>query len=148
MDHLPKDYDEATDLIAYPKNKFILWTHDGNNVMWGNYGDGYFFGEDSNGVRVWGAYGNGHFSGYYDNEFFYGKYGKNHWKAYGLFGEKRSFGGFKLFSEDRPIPFPRPHEKSDRVDILPIEEPTTDFEGSFARLDKKPLRKNLLNTAN
>ena len=148
MEHIPESYESTLDIIAQNENRFILWTHDGENIMWGTYGNNHFTAEDNNGEKVWGVYNNGFFAGVYGDQFFYGKYGRNQWKAYGLFGEKRSFGGFKLFSEDRPTPLPRPYDKPQKIDKPHIAEHIGSLEGPLNLQHKKPLRKNLLNGFN
>ena len=86
--------------IAPRIRRFILWTNDGKNVMWGKYGNHHFYGEDNNGKKTWGIYYRGSFAGFYDGEFFYGRYSRDKWKARGLFGLNYSNGGFKTF----PLP--------------------------------------------
>ncbi len=95
-----KEVTTMIDRLRVPK-RFILWTHDGKNVMWGKYGNGYFTGKDNNGKKAWGIYYDGSFAGYYDDHFFYGRYNDHRWKARGIFGMRSSYGGFKTF------PFPR-----------------------------------------
>ena len=85
-------------------NRFLLWTHDGVNVMWGKFGNGYFIGEDNSDKHTWGVYGSHVFAGFYDGEFFYGKYRSNIWKARGLFGEASSKGKFEVFRNEPPQP--------------------------------------------
>jgi hypothetical protein len=65
--------------------------------MWGYVGNGYFVGQDNNGKSCWGICGSGVFAGFYDGEFFWGKYRCGNWKAIGLFGENYSFGKYILF---------------------------------------------------
>jgi len=65
--------------------------------MWGSYGSGRFVGTDNLGKRCWGIYGKGIFAGFYDGDFFYGKYEKGNWKAQCLFGLENSRGDYKLF---------------------------------------------------
>ena len=38
--------------------RFLLWTSDGNHILWGRLGNGYFTGKDDLGKDVWGIYGN------------------------------------------------------------------------------------------
>lgn len=87
---------EIVDAVEIPR-RFILWTHDGKNVMWGKYGDNYFAGEDNNGKKAWGIYYKGSFAGFYDDHFFYGKYRGHRWKARGLFGMRSCHGEFRTF---------------------------------------------------
>ncbi|MFH1978524.1 MAG: hypothetical protein ABIJ92_04320 [Candidatus Aenigmatarchaeota archaeon] len=77
-------------------HRFILWTHDGENVIWGTYANGYFVGEDNNGVKVWGIYENHKFAGFYEDELFFGWYSGNHWKAMDIYGDY-SYGEYKVF---------------------------------------------------
>ena len=88
---------EETDARITTRVRFLLYTHDGEHAMWGYVGNGYFVGQDNQGKNCWGIYGNGVFAGFYDNEFFWGKYRCGNWKAIGLFGENYSFGKYILF---------------------------------------------------
>ncbi len=94
---IPKTPEEAETAVIPPRNRFILWTYDGAHVMWGIYGNGRFVGTDNLGKRCWGIYGNGIFAGFYDGEFFWGKYSNGAWKAQYLFGLRYSFGKYVLF---------------------------------------------------
>lgn len=89
-------FDESATSVYPVERRFILWTHDGVNVMWGTYGDGYFEGEDNSGAEIWGIYEDGAFAGFRDGELFYGNYWRGRWKAYNLYGNQ-AYGGFKLF---------------------------------------------------
>jgi hypothetical protein len=93
---VPETYEEADSLIC-TRVRFLLYTHDGEHIMWGFVGDGYFVGQDNLGKRCWGIYGNGVFAGFYDGEFFWGKYRCGNWKAEGLFGEYYAHGKYILF---------------------------------------------------
>lgn len=93
----PNSYEEAEASIRPARNRFILWTGNGVHVMWGFYGNGRFVGTDNNGKRCWGIYGKGVFAGFYDGDFFYGKYEVGKWKAQYLFGLENSRGEYKLF---------------------------------------------------
>jgi hypothetical protein len=93
---VPGTYEEADSLIC-KRVRFLLYTHDGKHIMWGFVGDGYFVGQDNLGKRCWGIYGNGVFAGFYDGEFFWGKYRCGNWKAEGLFGENYTHGKYVLF---------------------------------------------------
>jgi hypothetical protein len=64
------------------------------------YGNGRFVGTDNLGKRCWGIYGRGVFAGFYDGEFFWGKYGNGAWKAQYLFGLENSYGKYVTF----PVP--------------------------------------------
>ncbi len=88
---------EETDAQIITRVRFLLYTHDGKHIMWGYVGNGYFVGQDNQGKNCWGIYGNGVFAGFYDGEFFWGKYRCGNWKAIGLFGENYSFGKYILF---------------------------------------------------
>ena len=93
---VPETYEEADSLVC-TRVRFLLYTHDGEHIMWGFVGDGYFVGQDNLGKRCWGIYGNGVFAGFYDGEFFWGKYRCGNWKAEGLFGEDYAYGKYILF---------------------------------------------------
>ena len=93
---VPGTYEEADSLIC-KRVRFPMYTHDGKHIMWGFVGDGYFVGQDNLGKRCWGIYGNGIFAGFYDGEFFWGKYRCGNWKAEGLFGENYAHGKYILF---------------------------------------------------
>lgn len=93
----PGSYEEAQASIRPARNRFILWTGNGVHVMWGFYGNGRFVGTDNNGKRCWGIYGKGVFAGFYDGDFFYGKYEAGKWNAQYLFGLENSRGEYKLF---------------------------------------------------
>jgi len=88
---------EETDSRICQRTRFLLYTHDGKHIMWGFVGNGYFVGEDNLGKRCWGIYGKGVFAGFYDGEFFWGKYRCGNWKAIGLFGENYTHGKYILF---------------------------------------------------
>jgi len=90
---------EETDSRICQRTRFLLYTHDGKHIMWGFVGNGYFVGEDNLGKRCWGIYGKGVFAGFYDGEFFWGKYRCGNWKAEGLFGENYAHGKYILFPE-------------------------------------------------
>jgi hypothetical protein len=95
--NVPRTYEE-TDAQLYPtRTRFIMYTQDGKHIMWGFVGNGYFLGTDNLGKRCWGIYGNGVFAGFYDGEFFWGRYRNENWKAEGLFGEKYTYGKYVLF---------------------------------------------------
>jgi hypothetical protein len=93
---VPETYEE-TDAQICCRVRFLIYTHDGKHIMWGYVGNGYFVGQDNLGKRCWGIYGNGIFAGFYDGEFFWGKYRCGNWKAIGLFGENYSHGKYILF---------------------------------------------------
>ena len=93
---VPETYEE-TDSRICQRTRFLLYTHDGKHIMWGFVGNGYFVGTDNLGKRCWGIYGKGVFAGFYDGEFFWGKYRCGNWKAMGLFGENYTHGKYILF---------------------------------------------------
>jgi len=95
---VPGTYEE-TDSRICQRTRFLLYTHDGKHIMWGFVGNGYFVGEDNLGKHCWGIYGKGIFAGFYDGEFFWGKYRCGNWKAMGLFGENYTHGKYILFPE-------------------------------------------------
>lgn len=82
--------------------KFLLWTDDGNHIMWGRLGNGYFTGKDDLGKSVWGIYGKHVFAGFYDGEFFWGRYKGGFWKATGLFGLEKAQGAYIIFPNVHP----------------------------------------------
>jgi hypothetical protein len=101
---VPKTYEETDAQLISRRARFLLYTHDGKHIMWGYVGNGYFVGQDNLGKRCWGIYGNGVFAGFYDGDFFWGRYRNGNWKAEGLFGENYTHGKYILF----PIPTPEP----------------------------------------
>ena len=94
---LVPDTFEETDGRVIQRTRFLLYTNDGKYVMWGFVGNGHFVGTDNMGKRCWGIYGNGVFAGFYDGEFFWGKYRCGNWKAEGLFGLNCGSGKYVLF---------------------------------------------------
>lgn len=94
---MPESLEAAQENAESRLGRFILYTHDGKNVMWGFFGNHYFYGEDNNGKVAYGIYGNHIFAGFYDGEFFWGKYRRGHFKAEGLFGEDYSRGRYVTF---------------------------------------------------
>ena len=99
-----------------PVRRFLMWTHNGEHIMWGRVGHSHFIGTDDMGNHAWGIYGKQVFAGFYEGEFFFGKYRGGNWKAEGLFGEESSRGRYVLFPAKvvRPHPTPRP---------IPVPEP-------------------------
>jgi hypothetical protein len=93
---VPGTYEEADARICI-RTRFLLYTHDGRHIMWGFVGNGYFVGQDNLGKRCWGIYGDGVFAGFYDGDFFWGKYRCGNWKSEGLFGENYTRGKYILF---------------------------------------------------
>lgn len=95
----PATPEEAERSIYPVRRRFLMWTHDGMHIMWGFYGNGRFVGTDNLGKRCWGIYGKGVFAGFYDGEFFWGKYCNGSWKAEYLFGLEYSRGKYVLFPQ-------------------------------------------------
>jgi hypothetical protein len=93
----PATPEEAERSIYPVRRRFLMWTHDGVHIMWGIYGNGVFVGTDNLSKRCWGIYGKGVFAGFYDGEFFWGKYCNGAWKAEYLFGLEYSRGNYVLF---------------------------------------------------
>jgi len=106
----PATLEEAERNIWPVRYRFLMWTSDGMHIMWGIIGNGRFVGTDNLGKRCWGIYGKGVFAGFYDGEFFWGKYSNGLWKAEYLFGLDNSRGSYELFpsptitSEDAASP--------------------------------------------
>jgi hypothetical protein len=94
---VPETLEEAEASIYPVRSRFLLWTNDGVHIMWGFYGNGRFVGTDNLGKRCWGIYGKGVFAGFYDGEFFWGRYSNGLWKAEYLFGLEASQGKYVLF---------------------------------------------------
>ena len=100
----PKTYEETKTIVKSVEtpHKFIFWTHDGNHVILGEYGNGFFIADDVDGTHVWGSYNAGRFLGFYGGDEFSGNYrqGPGHlwnWRALNLFGETVTYGKFILF---------------------------------------------------
>ena len=96
-DLTPVTIEEAEEKIYPIRQRFLLWTRDGAHIMWGFYGNGRFVGTDNLGKRCWGIYGKGVFAGFYDGEFFWGRYHNGTWRAQYLFGLKYARGRYVLF---------------------------------------------------
>lgn len=94
---VPRTYEEANTLLSNRRIRFLLYTHDGKHIMWGFIGNNYFIGQDNLGKRCWGIYGNGVFAGFYNNQFFWGRYRNGNWKAQGLFETNYTYGKYILF---------------------------------------------------
>ena len=94
---VPDTYEEVDAQVSITRVRFLLYTDDGKHVMWGYVGNGYFVGEDNMDKRCWGIYGKGVFAGFYDGEFFWGKYNSGNWRATGLFGLNCAQGKYILF---------------------------------------------------
>ena len=95
----PATSEEAERSIYPVRYRFLMWTSDGMHIMWGIYGNNRFVGTDNLGKRCWGIYGKGVFAGFYDGEFFWGKYSSGIWKAEYLFGLENSRGSYVLFPQ-------------------------------------------------
>jgi hypothetical protein len=94
---VPRTYEEADAKLIPTRTRFLMYTHDGKHIMWGFVGNNYFVGTDNLGKRCWGIYGKGVFAGFYDGDFFWGRYWNGNWKAEGLFGEKYTYGKYIIF---------------------------------------------------
>lgn len=94
---VPDTYEEVDVQVSITRVRFLLYTDDGKHIMWGYVGNGYFVGEDNMDKRCWGIYGKGVFAGFYDGEFFWGKYNSGDWKAIGFFGLNCAQGKYILF---------------------------------------------------
>ncbi len=94
---IPETPEKAATAIYPSRNRFLLWTKDGLHIMWGTFGNGVFVGTDNLGKRSWGIYGRGIFAGFYDGEFFWGRYSNGAWRARYLFGLEYSYGKYVLF---------------------------------------------------
>jgi hypothetical protein len=91
---IPNSY-KATEAAVGPlRNKFLMWTYNLKNIMWGHYGNIYFVGQDNQGKRAWGIYGDGIFAGIYDGDFFWGFYRSGRWRAFRLFGKTQTYGRY------------------------------------------------------
>jgi len=96
---VPSSYEETDACVTIQRARFLLYTDDGKHIMWGFVGNGYFVGTDNLNKRCWGIYGKGVFAGFYDGEFFWGKYRCGNWKAEGLFRLNHGYGKYILFPE-------------------------------------------------
>ena len=101
---VPNTYEETDAKVSAQRFRFLLYTNDGKHVMWGFVGNGHFVGTDNEGKRCWGIYGNNVFAGFYDGEFFWGKYRNGNWKAEGLFGLNAASGKYILFRTPTTTP--------------------------------------------
>ncbi len=91
---IPSNPEEAEEAIGPLKGRFLMWTRDLRHIMWGCFGNGYFVGTDNLGKRAWGIYGERVFAGLYGGDFFWGFYGNGRWRAFGLFGMRRTQGRY------------------------------------------------------
>ena len=99
---VPTTLAEAEASILPVRRRFLMWTYDGVHIMWGTFGNGRFVGTDNLGKRCWGIYGRGIFAGFYDGQFFWGKYNNGAWKAQYLFGLAYSGGKYLTFPQLKP----------------------------------------------
>ena len=89
---------EKAELEMIPlRARFLMWTNDGVHIMWGFCGNGRFTGTDNLQNRCWGIYGKGIFAGFYEGEFFWGRYCNGTWKAQDLFKPGQTHGKYVLF---------------------------------------------------
>src|SRR3989304_560885 len=96
---------EEAERSIYPiRTRFLMWTHDGVHIMWGVFGNGRFVGTDNLGKRCWGIYGSGIFAGFYDGEFFWGRYNNGAWKAQYLFGLRSAACEGVIFPQPPGLP--------------------------------------------
>lgn len=93
-ERIPKTYEQAETLVMPIRSRFLMYTNDLRHIMWGTFGANHFVGVDNQGKRVWGIYYQGVFAGFYDGEFFWGKYSNGYWKATNLFGLPQSYGRY------------------------------------------------------
>jgi hypothetical protein len=108
---VPKTLEEAENCILPIRTRYLMYTNDGLHIMWGAFRKGYFTGTDNLGKTCWGIYGRGVFAGFYDGQFFWGRYGNGAWKASYLFGLPLSYGRYVLFpplavAVPSPMPYP------------------------------------------
>lgn len=96
---VPTTLEEAEASIVPIQTRYLMWTNDGTHIMWGSFGNGRFAGTDNLGKRCWGIYGRGIFAGFYDGQFFWGKYDRSTWKAQYLFGMENSYGKYVTFPQ-------------------------------------------------
>jgi hypothetical protein len=94
---IPKTLEEAEAEIVPLRARYLMWTHDGVHIMWGFCGNGRFTGNDNSGKHCWGIYGKGVFAGFYNGEFFWGRYRNGTWKAQDLFKPGPTHGKYVLF---------------------------------------------------
>ena len=97
---IPVSFAEAEDCVVPVRGRFLLWTQNLEHIMWGRLGGRFFAGEDNLGKHAWGVYGNGYFAGFYDGNFFWGRYSRGSWKAVGLFNLNQVYGGYRVY----PLP--------------------------------------------
>ena len=101
-EQIPKNLQEAESIMPPIRTRYLMYTNNGAHIMWGSLGNGRFIGTDNNGKHCWGIYGQGIFAGFYDGQFFWGKYSNGAWKAEYLFGLRYSQGNYVLFPQVTP----------------------------------------------
>jgi len=94
---IPKTLQETEADMPSIRTRYLMYTNDGVHIMWGVFGNGRFVGTDNQGKSCWGIYGRGIFAGFYDGQFFWGKYSGNNWKAEYLFGLNAASGKYITF---------------------------------------------------
>ncbi len=99
---LPATLAEAEARVLPLRGRFVMWTHDLQHIMWGRFGARFFMGTDNLGENAWGIYEKGYFAGFYDGQFFWGRYSNGYWKAQGLFGLNAAYGRYVIY----PVPIP------------------------------------------
>jgi hypothetical protein len=97
---IPATLAEAEASVLPIRGRYLMWTHDLRHIMWGQFGARYFVGTDNLGKHAWGIYGRGYFAGFYDGQFFWGRYSNGYWKAQGLFGLNAAYGKYVTY----PVP--------------------------------------------
>jgi len=95
-ERIPKTYEQAEALVMPIRSRFLMYTNDLRHIMWGTFGASHFVGVDNQGKRAWGIYYQGIFAGFYDGEFFWGKYSNGYWKAQNLFDLPQSYGRYTI----------------------------------------------------
>ena len=99
---LPATLAETEDMVLPVRGRFLMWTQDLQHIMWGRFGARYFVGIDNLGKKAWGIYGQGYFAGFYDGQFFWGRYSNGYWRAQGLFDLNTAYGRYVTY----PVPMP------------------------------------------
>jgi hypothetical protein len=99
---IPATLAQAEAQVLPVRGTYLMWTCDLQHIMWGRFGARYFVGTDNLGKQAWGIYGRGYFAGFYDGQFFWGRYSNGNWKAQGLFGLNAAYGNYVTY----PIPVP------------------------------------------
>ncbi len=145
---LPATFNDAKAQITSPSNRFLLWTHDLQHVLWGHYQRHVFIGWDNLGRLAWGLYGKGYFVGRYDGAFFWGRYLEGRWKAIDLFDEDATWGRYlvapgldatqltSLEPQDRVAPKETPQANAAAIDTTSFEAPDDVLTTLRARLPK------------